>query len=391
MFRSLGISFLLLASAALVVPAGGAEPGFLGHIPAIDLEHLPAIQTECIYTGEVFTNMRGGLNTNRATEYRGNVDLLVTADLDAMGFLPGGTLFLYGQNGHGRGLTERHVGDYQVLSNIDAHDFMQMSEYWWERSLLEGFLRVRLGKRDCNEDFAYEELAGDFINSSFGLRPTIPMPTFPNPSMGVSALFRITDALSFNAGVWDGVPDGRNWGFSGTAVTFSIYELRLEYDLAPGFPGESHVAAWYHSDRWDDLAPESAEVFRGNHGIHFSVEQMLIRECCHDPENGQGLGGFVQTSWAPEDRNAAHQYLGVGLVYTGLIRCRDDDVLGAGVAHLQFSGLLPDRDSETAIELFYKVRLSERAMLQPDLQYIASPNGNGRDAFVFGLRFEVAI
>ena len=30
-------------------------------------------------------------------------------------------------------------------------------------------------------------------------------------------------------------------------------------------------------------------------------------------------------------------------------------------------------------------------MIQPDLQFIASPDGDGRDAFVFGLRFEVAL
>ena len=59
----------------------------------------------------------------------------ITADLDRMGFAPGGTIVLYGQNGHGRGITERHVGDFQVLSNIDADDFMQVSEYWWERTL----------------------------------------------------------------------------------------------------------------------------------------------------------------------------------------------------------------------------------------------------------------
>ena len=29
---------------------------------------------EYVYTGEVFTNMRGGLNTTRATEYRGNFE-----------------------------------------------------------------------------------------------------------------------------------------------------------------------------------------------------------------------------------------------------------------------------------------------------------------------------
>ena len=87
----------------------------------------------------------------------------------------------------------------------------------------------------------------------------------------------------------------------------------------------------------------------------------------------------------------AHEYFGSGMIYKGLLRCRDDDLLGAGVAHLIFSNRLPGQTYETAIELFYKAQLSPWAMVQPDLQYIARPNGDGRDAFVFGLRFEVVL
>jgi len=323
-------------------------PGLLGY----RLHGRGGLSVEYVYTGEVFSNMRGGLNTTDATEYRGNFDLVITANLDEMGFAPGGALFLYGQNGHGQGITDRHVGDYQVLSNIDARDFMQMSEYWWERSLWDGLVRVRLGKRDCNEDFAAVDLAAHFINSSFGLHPTIPMPTFPDPSMAATVFFKVTDWLWFDAGVWDGVPDGRNWGFSGTGVTFSVYEFRAAYDLWDSLHGECHAAIWYHSGRWDDLAPGSTATFTGNRGIHAAAEQMIFKELPSeeeeaDEDDGQGLGVFGQYSWAPEDRNEAHQYIGA--------------------------------------------RLSPWTMVQPDLQYIASPNGNGRDAFAFGLRFELIL
>jgi carbohydrate-selective porin OprB len=35
--------------------------------------------------------------------------------------------------------------------------------------------------------------------------------------------------------------------------------------------------------------------------------------------------------------------------------------------------------------------LSPYVTIQPDLQYIASPGGQNRDAFVFGLRYEVVL
>ena len=368
-----------------------ASPGLLSGL--LDGRHhgWGGISAEYVYTGEIFTNMRGGLNTRRATEYRGNFDLFVTADLDRIGFFPGGTLFLYGENGHGRGITERHVGDFQRLSNIDAPDFVQVSEYWWERGLFEGFLTVRLGKQDCNADFAVVQSAADFINSSFGFHPTIPMPTFPAPSMAAAAFFEITDWLSFDAGVWDGAPAIGNWGLSGTGVTFSIYEVKATYDLFGVLPGDAHIGLWYHSDQWDDVAPNSAATFRGNHGIHCEAEQRLFKESRGDPEDRQGLVAFLQYGWSPEDRNEAQQYWGGGLTGRGLIGGRDDDLLGLGVAHLIFSDRLPERTSETTVELFYRANLAPWAMAQPDLQYIANPGGDGRDAFVFGLRFEVVL
>ena len=135
-------------------------------------------------------------------------------------------------------------------------------------------------------------------------------------------------------------------------------------------------------------APGSNVTLTGNRGVHCEAQQILVKEDCSDPDDVQGLGAFFQYGWSPEDRNQAHQYIGSGLAYHGWFRGRDADVLGLGVAHLIFSDRMPGQTAETAIELFYKAEVLPRAIFQPDLQYIVRPNGNGRDAFVFGLRFE---
>ena len=363
-------------------------------VPLGDFLHAPGcLDVEYIYTGAVFTNMRGGLNTKNATEYRGNFDLTITADLEEMGLAPGGKFFIWGQNGHGRGLTQDHVGDFQVLSNIDDIDFVQVSEYWWEQAFHDGMVLLRIGKQDCNNSFAVVESAGTFVNSSFGYHPTIPMPTFPNPSMAVVGWVQLTESLAFEIGVWDGVPDGRNWGFSGTGETFSICEVEYSYALGKhdALPGDFHIGPWYHSDLFDDPAPGSSATHEGNWGYHLEWEQMLYDENSLDADDNQGLVTFVQYGWAPPDRNLAEHYLGAGLTYTGLFEQRDEDIFGLGVARVSFSDRFPDESHETAFELFYRVAVSDRVLIQPDLQYIASPITNGRDAFVFGLRFEAAL
>jgi porin len=363
-------------------------PGLLGFVP----HGQGGLTIEYIYTGEVFTNMRGGVNTHNATEYLGLFDLALTGDLDHYGFAPGGTVFLLAESLHGRGITADHVGDYQTVSNMDAdrQDF-QVSEFWWERGILGGDIRVRIGKQDANAEFGVVDLGGDFINASFGMQPNIPMPAWPDQAMGVVTFFQLTDSLSFNVGVFDGAADGRTWGVSGTGEIFSIFELKAQWALCNGrLPGDMHVGVWHHNGDPEDPGDPNV-TYADNHGAHFGFDQMIYRESRYEDDD-QGLGVFIHYGWAPEERNEVPDYVGGGLVYKGLVPGRDDDMTGVGVANVFFSERmgLPS-DHETAIEVFHKLQLSPYIVIQPDLQIITRPSGAERDAVVAGLRFEVVL
>ena len=76
-----------------------------------------------------------------------------------------------------------------------------------------------------------------------------------------------------------------------------------------------------------------------------------------------------------------------------LLPGHDQDTLGLGFTQIDFSSALSSstgQTNENAVELFYKARVREWISIQPDLQYIARPNGIERDALVTGLRCEVA-
>jgi carbohydrate-selective porin OprB len=121
------------------------------------------------------------------------------------------------------------------------------------------------------------------------------------------------------------------------------------------------------------------------------IEQLIFRENACEETDPQGLGAFA--SYFPRFANGVIPVPVVwgdfvaGIVYRGLIPCRDEDVIGAGVAwaKLNRSGTL----QETAIELFYKARITPCLTLQPDIQYIATPSGLHRDAIAVGLRFQL--
>jgi porin len=348
------------------------------------------ISLEYLYTGEVFSNTQGGLRTRGATQYEGLLDLIITADFQEAGIPLPGRFFIHGQNTHGRGLTEDFVGDTQTLSNIDSFDnIMQVGEYWWQFSLLDDNLTFLVGKQDVNNDFVVTEMATDFIQSSFGISPDVAVPTYPAQSFAAVVKAQLTEATEFKLGVWDGRPDGGSWGFSGSGVTLTVCEVKSRYEIGcDDRAGGWYLGTAYHSD--DFLHPNRPMENRGNYIVYFGAEQILWRECTADENGDQGLGVFGQYSWSPPHIDTQHQYIGSGIVYHGLLPLRDNDTIGAGVAHAIFSDA-PGQSSETAIEWFYKAEVTPAIVLQPDVQYIVSPSGTERDALVVGLRFEVML
>jgi porin len=283
-------------------------------------------------------------------------------------------------------------------------------EYWFEQKLWEDHLRIKLGKIDVNAEFAYVEYGLDFINSSAGFHPNIPMPTYPDPALGVTVFVEPVEWLYAGAGVFDGSGDtGPRWGFDsalhGADDSFTIGEFGVKPEwMLDGlsYPGRYYVGGWYHSGEFEEFPTRRpyegegelpATFHRGNAGLYLGADQWLYHEASEGAPDGQGLAAFFQFSVTPSGYNEIARYYGGGLRYQGVIPTRDEDVSGVGVFHAVLSDdlqRLEDRHSETAIEVFHQIQVTPAISLKPDLQYIVNPSGAGRDALVAGVRFEVA-
>lgn len=391
-------------------PAEPAEPGeeeAAEDTPPPGLfDFLPhgneALKGEFIWTGEFFTKNRGGLNPARASSFRSNLDVVVTADTELLGMWKNGRFFIYGEDLHGPRLTENYVGDFQYFSNLDSaprgNDLTQISEYWYQHYFVDDLIWIKVGKQDANADFALCDLGGDFVNSSFGFPPTVPLVSFPNPGLGLSAFAQLTDEVLLSGGVYDGAPQGGQWGFNtlGQFGCFSIGQVtvKTQWGDQKQLPQTVRAGVWHHSGDWDEIgAVGPPRTFNQNYGTYASLDQLLWKEP-GEAGNEQGLGGFLQFGWSPGNRNIAQEYYGAGFTYRGWLEGRDRDLIGLGVANVLFS---PQQNSvtgqtyETAIELFYKCLLDDYISVQPDLQFIANPGGQYRDALVFGVRVEMVL
>ena len=364
------------------------------------------ITLEVGYTADFFYNLRGGLNTSDAEQYRGLLGISLAVDTAALGVWEGGMFFISAFENHGTDISERHVGDLQALNNADAPNDTRLYEYWYEHGLLEGALSIKLGKMDANTDFAAPDYGQEFVHSSAGVSPTIPMPTWPDPALGIVASVKPAHWLYFRAGVFDALGvatrSGYDTAFHSPDESFTIGELGLRTNLTlfgqEGLPGTYRVGGFYHGGEWDvyfdDLGGRlKPRTHRGNSGLYLVFDQLLYKEILEDEEDEQGLGAFFQFSWVPSEYNEITYHYGGGFQYIGPIPGRDGDVCGLGVHHVSLSSqlqFLEQRYSETAIEAFYRYQLTEFLSVKPDIQYIVDPGGDGRDAIVAGVRLELS-
>ncbi len=347
---------------------------------------------DLIYTAEFFRNVSGAIKNGG--DYRGDLSLFLEFDTAKAGWWDNGTFFIHLQEQHGYGITDQYVGDFQVLSNIDADDFKQISEIWYRHMFFNELFWIKMGKMEANEDFAFVDYGGEFINSSPGFSPTIPLVTFPDQDWGIVFGIEPEEWFSMNVGVYQGRPDGGRSIGSTLDNLFGpmlMIEPAFHYILA-GHPGHFRIGGWWNGDRFDEIDVNNPNpgVYSESYGWYLTWDQEVWKEN-PDENSEQGIGVFAQFGWAPEKRWEIDRYIGGGVHWTGAIPSRDDDIIGLGVFNVNFSnGMGTVDDGETAIELFYKWQSMAWLSLKPELQYIINPGGAGSDdALVIGLRCEI--
>ena len=157
-------------------------------------------------------DVTGGANSD-STAARYLLNFNLTLNTERLAGWKGGTFFFNFQNQNGKDGSAM-VGSAQGISNIDSSSLTQISELWYEQALLDGTLRLKVGKVDAGTEFARVENGAEFLNSSFGFSPTIlGFPSYPNPSLSLNIFANPTPWLYGGLGIYDGATaEGRATG-----------------------------------------------------------------------------------------------------------------------------------------------------------------------------------
>jgi porin len=332
--------------------------------------------------------------------YLGNIDMIVNFNTENANLWKGGKFSAYILNDHGAQPSAEYLGELQLFSNIEAPERTKLYELWYEQRILKKF-SLKIGQQNINSEFAYSDCALNFINTSFGIMPSIsfniPISIFPNTALGARLHWTINDKWMIQGAVMSGNPGNEannKYGIN--------YELKRSYGI--NVLGEAHytlnveehqtgkykLGFWYHSAKFVAMG-DSTKEFKGNFGIYILADQIIYTEQ-DDPK--QGLSIFIMSGISSKDQNLVHYSYDGGLCYTGLIKGRIEDVLGISFTNATFNRELVEEkgmeNSENALELIYLTKINEHFTVQPDFQYFINPGGvKNNNAFIALLRLGI--
>ena len=391
------------------------------------------------YTGEVFSNVQGGIK--RGSTYDGEFQPQIDVDLEKLLGWQGGRFRASMIQGHGPSLSQGWVGNLLGVSGVVVvPPATRLYNLWLQQNFFGDVVSIRAGLMNVDAEFLTSSTASLFMNTTFGWPVWTGLdlpgggPAYPLSAPGVRVRLQpAPEGLYLQAAIFSGDPTGHNGSNSlntgvpsGTVVsfkggTFIIAELGYALNQATdakGPPMAYKLGGWYHtSDQFQDqrfanngvslASPLSSGIpfdHIGNWGIYGVVDAAL-----YQTEDGGGLSAFARIGGSPGDRNLVSFYGDAGLTYKGLIPGRGDDTAGIAVGYLHIGGNarrldqdtqffggvpFPVRDQEVVLELSYQIQVTPWMTLQPDLQRIFHPGGNvlnsdgstRRDALVLGLR-----
>ncbi len=371
-------------------------------VPARAGDLASSMHFEAGYTGDYFSNRRGGLE--RGSRHLSKLDVSATLDVEELFDIQGMSLFVSAESNAGGGLSDRYVGDSFGVSNIDAPAASRVFEAGAAWGFGEdGKHGLRVGLLDLNAEFDASEPRALYINSVFGIGQDLSQTgengpsIYPTTSLGMSVNLQVAPGWHWLSGAYDGVPGDPHKSdvttvhlhhddgvlliselqrlsedrFEKVAVGLWGYTQRTEHLAAEGHgpTGSSHNRGWYVSadsrlGAMDDARPWSTSL-RIGHAEH------RVNDC-----DWSVIAALNYDLPRPLGRE---QSFGIGAAWINTSSARRASTEGLD-------------DYEAAVELTWRATVTDWLVLQPDVQYVVNPGAQRslRNAVVMGLRFEVA-
>lgn len=343
-----------------------------------------------VYKGDSVSTIRG--TKENKSVYLGNIDIALSIDLEKLLGAKGLSLFLYGLGNHGDHPSQ-FMGDSFGASNIEAPNTFKAYEVYLRQAIDEHF-SILIGLRDLNADFYSNESAKSFLNSAFGISPSLSKTGVNGPSIfpvtapAISFNFTSPSSFYFQTAAFN-AQAGNKEDPKGTFVPSSLTKGLLNISEM-GFSGEGKngnfkygLGAWSYSKKFDSIDTELAP--NENNGWYLILDEGLTKQASLFLKFGTASQGVNQFSSAIE----------VGASYKGPIGSRPDDRIAIGYAQANASNdyfrINESLRAESVTEIAYTIETGTGIKITPDYQYIRNPGlvMDSKPIELGSIRFEI--
>jgi len=346
--------------------------------------------------------LKGGANANGSGRNAGSTDLFLTFDFDEMKLLDNSELLIHFQANWGAGINRRTGALYQVNDDADGSIGGHIAQMWYRLFLWDGKAALRIGYLDYQTIIDRNAFANSedkqFWHQTLDNNPLVPL----NIGLGASLTLRPTEWYTLILGTGDSqnrpYASGFNTTFNGTHRFYGFLEqgvhLKFKSDRGP-LSGNYRVGVVYDPKPKSKFDGGDGTPQTGDWGVWVSADQVLFRE---SKDNNQGLGVFFRFGYRDSRVNRLSTFFSGGVQYMGLVRGRDEDVLGLGFATYRAGNdyrHFVNRvfGAETVYELYYAVKVCPNLVVTPDIQYVDRVGAAGayRDLIVAGVRLRLSL
>jgi porin len=386
-----------LSTAAVVVGVfSGISTDLFAKEPSSDTE--PSWNLSLGYTSDFWRNLDGGVTTGDV--FIGNAELIVDIEGSPGGFRSR----VRAIHNNGKSFSEI-VGDTHVISNIEADRATRILEAWTEYASTIDDRSLKFGIYDLNTEFDVSEVGGALINSTFGIGVDVAQSgaigpsIFPYTGLALRGRWRFDERWMLQGVVIDGVPNDPDSPRKLASLKIdagegALWVAELEHRTERW---RAVVGHWRYSvafEEFDGLSDGSPRSSSGNSGTYGLIEGpiwqagdrrllAMLRIGAAEPKFSV-IESTIQAALVLErpwlGREGEHVALGVAYAQNGSPARRRASVAGESLlAH------------ESLVELSWRVPVTSRLVLQPDLHYIFNPGSRSglKDAFALGLRVEL--
>ncbi|MFT4076080.1 MAG: carbohydrate porin [Asticcacaulis sp.] len=311
------------------------------------------------------------------------------------------------------------VGNRFPIQEAYGGLYARITEMSYDQSFFDGKTYVKAGFYAMGNGYAVQTLGTNFVNAAFCAHPLSLSGdsgwyNYPNARWGLEVMQKLTPEVSVRTGVFQVNPE---LGQQGNAfkpwagdTTGQLYPVEINW--TPGsqtsHPGNYKFGGYYDTSTASRLGLSGTQ--EGRYGYWFMGEQKIFAEKANPK---RGLSVFAQYLTHDRATSQIWNWYGLGAVYQGTFKGRDQDKIALGWisgtinprlidqqrASLISAGVTLDdarynlTKAETVWELSYSYQVNPWLMVRPDVQYVVNPGTfnfkQTPDATVIGLQTKV--